>query len=63
VGGRAKALRESLHDAIEWLRKEFGDDISSWEWGRIHQQTFTHILSKQKPFNLSASVFFFKVQL
>jgi penicillin amidase len=52
LGGRAQTLRDSLNDTIQWLIHEFGSDPSSWHWGKIHQQTFVHLLSKQKPFNL-----------
>ncbi len=38
-------IRKSLSDALNHLEKNFGKDLSTWQWGRIHKTTFKH------PFN------------
>ena len=35
-------MRQALNAAIERLRKELGDDVTRWQWGRVHQMTFAH---------------------
>lgn len=35
---------EALHAAVEWLRRQFGPDLSQWRWGRLHQIRFDHPL-------------------
>ena len=51
-------LADSLEEAFEELRRNFGADISGWRWGRLHTVTFEHALAKKKPldrlFNLGA---------
>ncbi len=37
-------LRRSLHDAIEWLRENYGRSMINWQWGRLHTVTFPHPL-------------------
>lgn len=51
AGGRDVLLSRSLSQAIEWLRSTLGSDPTQWHWGKIHQVTFTHPLSLQKPFD------------
>jgi penicillin amidase len=48
-GGAAKLIGKSLKDAINWLREQFGSDPNSWEWGKLHQITWRHILGGKKP--------------
>ena len=31
---------------VDSLNKEFGPDVSQWQWGKLHQITFSHPLSK-----------------
>lgn len=38
-------IRKSLSDALTYLEKKFGKDLSSWQWGRIHKVTFKHPFS------------------
>jgi len=38
-----------FQNAVSELRDRFGDDPESWQWGRVHTLTFTHVLAAQKP--------------
>lgn len=40
-------VRKSLIDALVQLENKFGNDISEWQWGRIHTLTFKHLFSGQ----------------
>ncbi len=49
AGGREAVLLRSLKEAVEWLKKELGPDVGSWQWGRIHRAIFPHAMGLQKP--------------
>lgn len=38
-------IRKSMGDALDELEKEFGDNISTWQWGRLHKVIFRHPFS------------------
>jgi penicillin amidase len=52
VGGVEAVLIKSLKQAVEWLRKELGNDVDKWQWGKLHQAIFPHPLGLQKPLDL-----------
>jgi penicillin amidase len=39
-----EAMEEALASAAAELRKLMGDDVSQWQWGRVHRQAFRHPL-------------------
>jgi penicillin amidase len=39
-----EAMREALDSAVSELRGRLGDDVSQWQWGRLHKQAFRHAL-------------------
>ncbi|HEU4760204.1 MAG TPA: penicillin acylase family protein, partial [Dehalococcoidia bacterium] len=43
-----QAMEEALADAVAELRKLLGDDVSRWQWGRLHTQSFRHPLGGVK---------------
>ncbi len=43
-------MEQSLADAVAELRRELGDDMSRWTWGRIHYAPFEHILGRLRAF-------------
>lgn len=49
TGGREAVLRLSLKQAVAWLRRELGPEVSGWKWGRIHRVIFAHAMGIQKP--------------
>ncbi|MEJ5262562.1 MAG: penicillin acylase family protein [Ignavibacterium sp.] len=38
-------IRKSLSDALTYLEKNYGKDLSGWQWGRIHKVIFKHSFS------------------
>lgn len=42
---RDDIIRESLVDALSTLEKQFGKDLTYWQWGKIHKVTFKHLFS------------------
>ncbi|WP_337873376.1 penicillin acylase family protein [Ignavibacterium sp.] len=38
-------IRKSLSDALSYLEKNYGKDLSGWQWGRIHKVIFKHSFS------------------
>jgi penicillin amidase len=43
------AMEESLASAVAELRRLLGDDMSRWQWGRLHLQSFRHVLGQSPP--------------
>jgi len=45
---------KSLSDALLWLEKKYGKDITQWQWGKLHTITFAHPLGLGpfKAFNI-----------
>jgi penicillin amidase len=52
AGGRRAILSQGLKQAVGWLRARLGDEVQSWQWGRIHRAIFPHPLGLQKPLDL-----------
>jgi penicillin amidase len=46
---REEILALALSDAIGYLRKAIGEDVSQWQWGKVHLAAFNHTLGAQKP--------------
>ena len=42
-------LTTALAHATSWLRQELGDDLQTWEWGRLHRTAPRHPLSSVFP--------------
>jgi penicillin amidase len=42
-------LAAGLADGVAVLRSTFGDDVASWEWGRLHESAPRHPLSPTHP--------------
>ena len=45
------ALSSAFSAAIEDLREQLGNDISRWQYGKIHKMTYSHPLGNIKPLN------------
>lgn len=41
-----EVMEEALAAAVAELRRLLGDDMSRWQWGRLHTQTFRHPLGQ-----------------
>jgi len=42
---REEIIRKSLADALTYLEGKFGNDLTNWQWGRMHKVTFKHAFS------------------
>ena len=40
---------QALADGVSYLRERLGDDIDSWQWGKVHQTRPRHVLSPSWP--------------
>jgi penicillin amidase len=49
---RDEFLLLALEKAIAELETTLGEDMSRWQWGRLHQATLAHPLGQVKPLNL-----------
>lgn len=43
-----EAMEEALDSALSELRRLLGDDMSRWQWGRLHRLTLIHPLGQVK---------------
>ncbi len=43
-----EAMQEALASAVAELRGLLGDDVSQWQWGRLHRQTFRHVMGQSR---------------
>ncbi len=43
------ALASAFTAAVEELREKFGDEITRWQYGKIHTLTYNHVLGMVKP--------------
>jgi penicillin amidase len=41
-----EVMEQSLADTVAELRRQLGDDMSRWTWGRIHYAPFEHVLGR-----------------
>ena len=46
--GRSRLVSQSLREACSELKQALGDDLSSWQWGRIHTLLLNHALGRVK---------------
>ncbi len=42
----SQAIEEALGSAVGELRSLLGDEVSRWQWGRLHKQRFRHPLGE-----------------
>ena len=49
---QAEILRTAWINAVQSLEKDYGSNVKSWEWGRIHTLEIKHLLGRKKPLNL-----------
>ena len=45
-------LQTAWINAVQSLEKDYGSDLNSWEWGKIHTLEIKHLLGQKKPLNL-----------
>ncbi len=47
AGQRVVTIRRVFSDTLAYLSQRLGADISSWQWGRLHQMPLKHVLSNR----------------
>jgi penicillin amidase len=48
---RLQAFRMGFDKAVISLQQQFGDDVSTWKWGKVHTVTHIHPIGRQEPFD------------
>jgi len=48
---REEIFTVSLTRTIDALTRQFGDDVSEWQWGKVHTLTHVHPIGQKKPFD------------
>lgn len=38
-------LSQALSETVAWLRNQLGDDLTQWQWGRVHRTSIQHPLA------------------
>ena len=49
---RNQQFAEGLRLALSDLNKNLGDDLSKWQWGKVHTLTHIHPIGRKKPFDI-----------
>lgn len=48
--GRDQIIEKSMEEAVQYLKKRFGDDTEEWKWGKVHKMSFDHPLGSKLAF-------------
>ena len=48
---RKDAFKKGIAEAVTSLQKQFGDDVTTWRWGKVHTLTHVHPIGRKKPFD------------
>ena len=49
---KVEILGTAWINTVQSLEKDYGSNVNSWEWGRIHTLEIKHLLGRQKPLNM-----------
>ena len=49
---QAEIIETAWINTVQSLVKDYGSNVKSWEWGKIHTLEMKHILGRQKPLNM-----------
>ena len=44
-------LQTAWVNAVQSLEEDYGPDVNTWNWGRIHTLEIQHLLGRKKPLN------------
>jgi penicillin amidase len=56
VETRDDIIRQSMKEAVNELREQFGDESKNWQWGNLHTLTLQHPFGLQKPLDKVFSI-------
>ncbi|MCD6180652.1 MAG: penicillin acylase family protein [Bacteroidales bacterium] len=51
VEGRATLLSDAFDKTVTALKKQFGPEINTWQWGKVHTVTHVHPIGRKAPFD------------
>lgn len=49
--GQAFILNNAFDQAVVALEKQFGTDLNTWKWGKVHTVTHVHPIGRKAPFD------------
>lgn len=49
--GQALILNNAFDQAVVALEKQFGTDLNTWKWGKVHTVTHVHPIGRKAPFD------------
>jgi penicillin amidase len=52
VESRTSIVEMAFDKTVRELKSQLGEDVSSWEWGRVHILEHKHPIGEKKPLNL-----------
>mgnify|MGYP002639450409 CR=1 FL=1 len=53
---RRQIFTVSLEEAFESMINQLGDDVSTWNWGRVHTLTHVHPIGREEPLDIIFNV-------
>jgi len=53
---RSEIFTVALENVISSLINQFGDDVSSWKWGKVHTLTHVHPIGREEPLDVIFNV-------
>jgi len=48
---RTALLDDAFNQAVAALEKQFGPDLKTWQWGKVHTVTHVHPIGRKAPFD------------
>lgn len=48
---REQIFKKAFDISLNELKKQLGDNINNWKWGKVHTLTHQHPIGKKKPFD------------
>jgi penicillin amidase len=49
---RDDVLLLALRQAVDFLKEKLGPEVANWQWGKLHQLTFGHVLGQRRPLDV-----------
>lgn len=49
---KEEILQAAWLNTVQSLEEDYGSDVNTWKWGRIHTLEIQHLLGRKKPLNL-----------
>ena len=50
-GNRVLIFNNAVKQSIELLSKQLGNNVNTWNWGKVHQITHVHAIGRKEPFD------------